>query len=90
MIFRGYVFPVAKKFGGSVAAALFSALIFAGAHGNVAALLPLFAFGLLLVAVYEFTGSMWAPIAVHALFNGTTVAIQFLARFAELPESVAK
>jgi len=90
IIFRGYLYPVAKKYAGSAIAALFSSLVFAGAHGNVAALLPLFVFGLLLVAVYEYTGSIWAPIAVHFLFNGSTVAIQLLARFADLPDSVAR
>ena len=85
IIFRGYLYPVAKKYAGSTVAALFSALVFAGAHGNVAAMLPLFVFGLVLVAVYEFSGSIWAPIAVHFLFNGTTVVIQFLVRL--YPES---
>lgn len=90
IIFRGYLYPVAKKYAGSTVAALFSALVFAGAHGNVAAMLPLFVFGLVLVAVYEYTGSIWAPIAVHMLFNGTTVAIQFFVRIYGLPEAVAQ
>jgi membrane protease YdiL (CAAX protease family) len=90
IIFRGYLYPVAKKYAGSTVAALFSALVFAGAHGNVAAMLPLFVFGLVLVAVYEHTGSIWAPISVHLLFNGTTVAIQFLVRIYGLPEGVGQ
>ena len=90
VVFRGYLYPVAKRFGGVRVAAVFSALIFAAAHGNAAVMLPLFVFGLLLVWVYEFTGSIWAPIAVHLLFNGTTVGIQLLARFVELPETVMK
>lgn len=88
VIFRGYLYPVAKKYAHPTVAALFSALVFAAAHGNVAALVPLFVFGLVLVAVYEYTGSIWAPIAVHFLFNGSTVVIQFLARL--YPEMIAK
>jgi len=90
IVFRGYLYPAAKKHAGSTVAALFSALVFAGAHGNIAALVPLFVFGLLLVAVYERTGSIWAPIAVHALFNGTTVLIQFILRFIEVPDTIAR
>lgn len=90
VVFRGYIYPVAKKYAGSWTAAIFSALIFSAAHGSVAAMVPLFVFGLLMVAIYEFTGSLWAPIAVHFLFNGSTVAIQILARFADLPEVVSR
>ena len=51
VVFRGYVYPVAKKFTGARAGALFSALVFAAAHGNVAALVPLFVFGLALLSL---------------------------------------
>ncbi len=90
IVFRGYLYPAAKKHAGSTVAALFSAIVFAGAHGNIAALIPLFVFGLLLVAVYERSGSIWAPIAVHALFNGTTVLLQFLVRFMDIPQTIAQ
>jgi hypothetical protein len=90
VVFRGYLYPVMKKYGGSWAAALASALIFSAAHGSVAAMVPLFIFGLLMVAVYEYTGSLWAPIGVHFLFNGSTVAIQLLARFADISETVSR
>ena len=90
IVFRGYLYPAAKKHVGSTVAALFSALVFAGAHGNIAALVPLFIFGLILVVVYEKTGSIWAPIAVHALFNGTTVAVQLLLRILDLPDVVSR
>ena len=89
IVFRGYLYSAAKKHAGSTAAAFFSALVFAGAHGNVAALLPLFVFGLVLVAAYEFTGSIWAPMAIHAGFNGSTVVIQFLMRYAEVPQTIS-
>lgn len=85
IVFRGYLYPVAKKFAGPWMAALCTALIFSAAHGSFSALLPLFVFGLVLVALYEFTGSIWAPMAVHFLFNGATVAVQLYARYAEIP-----
>jgi hypothetical protein len=85
LLFRGYLYPVAKKFTGPWLAACSSALFFAAAHGNLSALLPLFLFGLLLVWIYEKTGSLWAPIAVHFCFNGATVTVQMAARYFNIP-----
>lgn len=85
IVFRGYLYPAAKKFAGPWAAGICSALVFAAAHGSLAALLPLFVFGCLLVFIYEKTGSLWAPVAVHFCFNGATVLIQMIARYYNLP-----
>ena len=49
------------------------------------ALLPLFLLGLILVWIYERTGSIWAPIALHACFNTVTVISTFAARYIEEP-----
>ena len=88
IVFRGYLYPATKRFAGPWAAGISSALVFAAAHGSVVAVLPLFVFGGVLVFVYEKTGSLWAPIAVHLCFNGATVAIQMAARFYHLPLEV--
>jgi membrane protease YdiL (CAAX protease family) len=85
VVFRGYLYPVAKRFAGPWAAALCTALMFSAAHGSMAALLPLFVFGLVLVVLYEFTGSLWAPVAVHFLFNSATVAAQLAMRYYDIP-----
>ena len=84
IVFRGYFYSAMKKFAGPWAAAICSALVFAAAHGSLAALLPLFVFGCVLVFIYEKTGSLWAPVAVHFCFNGATVLIQMAARFYHL------
>ncbi len=84
IVFRGYLYGVAKKFAGPWVAALCSALVFGAAHGSLAALLPLTVFGLLLVFVYEKTGSIWAPMAIHFAFNGSTVLIQLALRFHQI------
>lgn len=80
VVFRGYLYPAAKRFCGPLGGVLFSSLVFAAAHGNVVALAPLFVLAVLLCAIFEFTGSLWACIAVHFLFNAATVAMQLLAR----------
>jgi membrane protease YdiL (CAAX protease family) len=89
VVFRGYLYPAAKRFAGPWVAAVCTALMFSAAHGNMAALLPLFVFGLVLVALYEFTGSIWAPVAAHFLFNAATVTVQMLVRFYGLPETAS-
>ena len=84
-VFRGFLYPVAKRFAGPGPAAFFSALVFAAAHGNLQALLPLFLLALVLLALYEKTGSIWAPISLHFCFNGATVLIQFILRHYHIP-----
>lgn len=84
-VFRGFFYPVAKRFAGPWVAAIFSGMVFAAAHDNVPALLPLFVLGVGLSVAYELTGSLWAPIFIHFCFNGATVAIQLLARAFNLP-----
>lgn len=80
IIFRGYLFPFAKRYAGTWVAIFASGLIFSAAHGSLAALLPLFLVGCTLAWVYDFTKSLWAPIALHFCFNAFTVGMQFLAR----------
>ena len=85
IVFRGYLYPAAKKFAGPWVAGLCSALVFAAAHNSLAPLLPLFYFGCLLVLAYELTGSLWAPVAMHFCFNSATVVFQICARIYEIP-----
>jgi len=85
IVFRGYFYPAAKRFAGPWVAGIFSAIVFASAHGSLSALLPLFIFGCVLVFIYEKTGSLWAPIAVHFCFNGATVLVQMITRVYHLP-----
>jgi membrane protease YdiL (CAAX protease family) len=85
IVFRGYLYPVLKRFTGMWPAAIASSLVFACAHGNLTAALPLFLFGGLLVLLYEKTGSLWTPIAAHLCFNGATVVIQFGSRLLGIP-----
>ncbi|MEI6673554.1 MAG: type II CAAX endopeptidase family protein [Verrucomicrobiota bacterium] len=87
LVFRGYLYPAAKKFAGPWVAGACSALVFAAAHGSLAPLVPLFFFGCLLVLAYERSGSLWAPIAMHCCFNSTTVTIQVVARLCHFPLS---
>jgi membrane protease YdiL (CAAX protease family) len=81
VVFRGYLYPAAKRFCGAYGAMIFSSLVFAAAHANAVALLPLFVLAILLCFIYELTGSIWASISVHFLFNLATVTLQLLAKY---------
>lgn len=80
VIFRGYIYPVAKYFAGPWVGALFTSLVFAAGHGNVPLMLPLFLLGMLMTWAYEKTGSLWAAISIHFFFNSATVSIQLAMR----------
>jgi membrane protease YdiL (CAAX protease family) len=84
IVFRGYLYPAAKRFVGPVTAMFCSALLFSLAHGSLAMLLPLFLLGFAFAWIYERTGSLWAPIFAHFCLNGATVLIQFAIRYFDL------
>lgn len=89
ILFRGYLYPVSKRFIGRWPAMIFGALVFAAIHNNAQALVPLFALAILLTLAYEFTGSIWAPIGIHTLFNGATVCVQLAIKYGLIEESMA-
>jgi len=75
MVFRGFLYPALKRFSHPFVAATVVAGMFAVIHLSLSALLPLFILALLLTLAYEWTGSLAAPILVHAGFNLTNVII---------------
>lgn len=75
VIFRGYIFGAARQFIGRWPAIIVSSLVFAFIHGHIPALPGLFVLAIFLALVYERTGSLWAPIMLHAFFNSVTVVV---------------
>lgn len=88
VIFRGYLYPVVKRFSDRWFAALFTGMFFGVAHFNLLSLPVLFAMGVALVLLYEWTGSIWVTIACHAAFNGATIGLILVSRLsgAALPQ----
>lgn len=78
VVFRGFLYSVAKRFTHISYAAVASSLMFAVIHGNMASFLPLMLLGLLFVAAYEATGSLLVCILMHGLFNLWQLAGMFL------------
>ena len=69
VIFRGILYPAVKRRFSRSIALWSTALLFGAIHLNLASFIPLTLLALLLVGLYEYTGNLLAPIAVHCVFN---------------------
>lgn len=78
VVFRGYIYPVCKRYTGRIIATFFASLFFSAVHFNIPALLPLFILAIILTIAYELSGSLWVPISIHACFNAFTLIVQEL------------
>lgn len=81
VFFRGVVFNAWLREGGRRWAYVGSAALFAIIHLSLLSLVPIFLLGLALAWVYERTGNLLAPIAMHAVVNGISVILALLVRF---------
>lgn len=72
-IFRGYLYPVGKRYLGSFVSAVATASIFAVLHGHAASIPALFTLALCLALSYEKTGSLLVPMLMHAVFNAVSI-----------------
>jgi membrane protease YdiL (CAAX protease family) len=81
IFFRGVVFNAWLREGGRAYAYVGSAALFAVIHLSLVSLVPIFFLGLGLAWVYRRTGTLLAPMAMHATVNGISVAVTLLVRF---------
>lgn len=80
VVFRGYLYGGLRGVIGRGPSLVATAALFALFHQHLPVLLPVFLLGLLLGLLYERSGSLWAPIGFHALFNAGNVGLSLLAR----------
>lgn len=76
LIFRGLFFGLLRSRWGTLAALVFSSVVFAGYHFSLTAFLPLFFVSMAFGYVYSRTRSIYYSILSHALFNGMNLLIQ--------------
>jgi membrane protease YdiL (CAAX protease family) len=72
LFFRGFLLTFLKNYTSTWAALVLSSGLFAFAHVNLAAALPLWVLGIVLGLAYENTGSLLLPIGIHACWNLVT------------------
>ena len=68
---RGQIFGSLRTRFGVVKSILLSALVFGLMHVQPVPVINAFVLGLVLAFIYHATNSLWAPILLHALNNGT-------------------
>jgi len=79
-IFRGFAYPALKQRFGTWRALALVSVVFALSHLHAPSIVPLFVLAIGLGLAYEWTGSLLAPITMHALFNAIMVARLILLR----------
>ena len=73
-IFRGYLYPVGKKYAGPFLSAVVTSAIFALPHGHPESAPSLFVLALCLTLSYEKSGSLLVSVLMHSVFNALSVA----------------
>ena len=81
IFFRGIVYNAWLREFGVWRAVIGSAALFALIHGSIFVIPAIFGLGIALALLYRRTGSLPASMAMHATFNGITLAIGLLVRF---------
>ncbi len=69
VIFRGILYPAMKRRFSRQIALWSTACLFGAIHLNLSGFVPLTLLAVVLALLYEYTGNLLAPIAVHCVFN---------------------
>lgn len=80
IFFRGLIYPAFRKKIGMFWAVIVSALIFGFSHLSMWLVLPMAFIGAVAALLYEETGSLYAPIALH-VFNNLLAVVSFYLKF---------
>ena len=90
LICRGIFYQGYKRSGTTMQAMLMSALLFALMHMNFNQAAYAFVIGIMLVFLVEATGSIWASIIYHVIFNGYSVCIMYLSKDILLDDTISE
>ncbi|MEM6915397.1 MAG: CPBP family intramembrane glutamic endopeptidase [Verrucomicrobiota bacterium] len=83
LLFRGYMYGAVKEATNPIFSAVVIGALFSVVHGNLPALIPLWAFSILLCLAYEWTRCLWVPIGMHAFFNAANIVLMTVPQTAE-------
>lgn len=79
VFFRGFVYATIRESLGAPVGMIVSALLFASVHSGLPNQAVTCVMGIFLAAIYERSGSLVAPMIIHALFNGVQMAMVLMA-----------
>jgi uncharacterized protein len=78
-LFRGVLQPLFHKWTKNIhAAVIVSAFLFSAIHMQFYGFIPRFLMGIFLGYSFAWTGSLWVPVFVHLVNNGTAVILSYL------------
>lgn len=77
VIFRGVLYRWLRRFSSMGVAIALSALLFGSVHGIIHLIPALAVLGAVLAWTYERTGSLWAPIVIHGIFNAIMMLLLY-------------
>jgi membrane protease YdiL (CAAX protease family) len=80
VIFRGILYPYVKRRFSQPIALWGTAVLFGAIHLNLSSFIPLILLALILIWLYEYTGNLLAPIAVHCVFNAANFVALYTLR----------
>lgn len=80
LVFRGLLYQWLRARTNVVTAVILSGAIFGAIHGIPIAFPALFLVGMVLAATFEYSRSLWVPIALHFLQNATVISLLFFAQ----------
>ncbi len=75
VVFRSVLYLPLRRSAGPFAAALIVSLVFALLHNYAWGIPQLMVLSMIFVALFETTGTLWAAIAAHALYNGAEITV---------------
>lgn len=78
LFFRGFMYNALKKHVGIFWSAVVTASVFASLHAHAVGFVPIMVLGLLLVYLYEKTGTLVASMTVHVMHNTSMVLLVLL------------
>jgi membrane protease YdiL (CAAX protease family) len=77
LFFRGYFYPALKRYVGPVAGSIIVSALFACIHATVNVLPALFILAMCLTLAYEWSGSIFVPMTMHAAFNSINLLLLY-------------
>lgn len=78
LLYRGFCLPLLNRYVSLPAAIYLSSFLFSLHHMSIEAFLPLWALGAAWAGVYVQSGSLFVPIAIHAMWNSRVFLSSFL------------
>ena len=76
-LFRGYLYGIMRRYVGPALGIVLNSLLFAAIHVHLPSFGGLFVLAVCLTLAYEWSGSIFVPMTMHALFNSLSVIAMF-------------